>query len=106
MNRQYQTLGFGKLVRIDRPIDDTEDGTISGWNPKVDPTHAVIAVDNSSSGAFYTGLAIGADSSGRDFIYAADQANNKVDIYDFSFKFVKSFTDTSLPQGYAAPIQS
>jgi uncharacterized protein (TIGR03118 family) len=82
----------------------TEDGTISGWNPKVDPTHAVIAVDNSSltHPPFYTGLAIGADSSGRDFIYAADQANNKVDIYDFSFKFVKSFTDSSLPPGYAA----
>jgi len=83
-------------------IFDTEDGTISGWNPTVDPTHAVIAVDNSSSGTFYTGLAIGADSSGRDFIYAADQANNKVDIYDASFKFVKSFTDASLPPGYAA----
>lgn len=83
-------------------IFDTEDGTISGWNPTVDPTHAVIAVNNSTSGAFYTGLAIGVDSSGRDFIYAADQANNKVDIYDASFKFVKSFTDTSLPPGYAA----
>jgi len=25
----------------------TEDGTISGWNPAVDPTHAIIAVDRS-----------------------------------------------------------
>ena len=83
-------------------IFDTEDGTISGWNPRVDPAHAVIAVDNSSSHAFYTGLAIGADSSGRDFIYAADQANNKVDIYDASFHFVKSFTDNALTAGYAA----
>src|SRR5437763_5465846 len=30
-------------------IFDTEDGTISGWNPNVDLTHAVLAVDNSSS---------------------------------------------------------
>ena len=83
-------------------IFDTEDGTISGWNPKVDATNAVIAVNNSSSHAFYTGLAIGADSSGHDFIYAADQANNKVDIYDAGFHLVKSFTDSTLPKGYAA----
>jgi uncharacterized protein (TIGR03118 family) len=85
-------------------IFDTEDGTISGWNPNVDPTNAVIAVDNSgqTSPSFYTGLAIGADSHGNKFIYAADQANNKVDIYDGSFNFVKSFTDPSLPPGYAA----
>ena len=84
-------------------IFDTEDGTISGWNPTVDLTHAVIAVDNSSltTPPFYTGLAI-ADSSGHNFIYAADQANNKVDIYDGGFKFVKSFSDPSLPPGYAA----
>src|SRR5215469_1940813 len=84
-------------------IFDTEDGTISGWNPTVDLTHAVIAVDNSglTTPPFYTGLAI-ADSSGHNFIYAADQANNKVDIYDGGFKFVKSFSDSSLPPGYAA----
>ena len=83
-------------------IFDTEDGTISGWNPSVDATNAVIAVNNSSSGAFYTGLAIGADSSGKNFIHAADQANNKVDIYDGGFNLVKSFTDSTLPPGYAA----
>ena len=84
-------------------IFDTEDGTISGWNPNVDSTHAVIAVDNStlSSPPFYTGLAIGADSSGHNFIYAADQANNKVDVYDGGFHLITSFTDSSHP-GYAA----
>jgi len=40
-------------------IFDTEDGTISGWNPNVDLTHAVLAVDNSSSAAVYKGLAFG-----------------------------------------------
>jgi uncharacterized protein (TIGR03118 family) len=85
-------------------IFDTEDGTISGWNQNVDLTNAVIAVDNSGQvpPPFYTGLAIGADSSGHDFIYAADQSNNKVDIYDAGFHFVKSFTDSTLPTGYAA----
>src|SRR5215831_12773153 len=81
-------------------IFDTEDGTISGWNPNVDFHNAIIAVDNSGSGAFYTGLAIATNPTGT-FIYAADQANNKVDIYDKKFNLVSSFTDTNLPAGYA-----
>ncbi len=81
-------------------IFDTEDGTISGWNPNVDLHNAIIAVDNSSTGAFYTGLAIATNPTGT-FIYAADQANNKVDIYDKKFNLVSSFTDANLPSGYA-----
>src|SRR5262249_36505551 len=43
----------------------TEDGTLSGWNPMVDATHAILAVDNSDNAvdgftmhAVYKGLAI------------------------------------------------
>ena len=32
-------------------IFDTEDGTVSGWNPNVSSTNAVIAVDNSAAHA-------------------------------------------------------
>ena len=35
------------------------------------------------------------------FLFAADQANNKVDIYNDNFILVKSFTDTTLPAGFA-----
>ena len=77
----------------------TFDGTISGWNPTADPTNAIIAVNNSSSGAVYTGLAITTHSSGN-YIYAADTANNKVDEYDGNFNFVKSFTDSTIPPGF------
>lgn len=42
-------------------IFSAEDGTVSAWNPKVDATHAVLAVDNSSSGAVYKGLAFGSN---------------------------------------------
>lgn len=77
----------------------TFDGTISGWAPGVNATTAVVAVNN--TGAWYTGLAIGV-SNNANFLFAADNLNNKVDIYDKSFHFVKSFTDTSLPAG-AAP---
>ncbi len=77
----------------------TEDGTISGWNPRVDGTNAIIAVNNSAAHAVYTGLAIARTTSGN-FIYAADSNNNLVDIYDGSFNLVKSFTDTTLPTGF------
>lgn len=79
-------------------IYDTLDGTISGWSPGVDFTHAVIAVDNSSSGAVYTGLAFVKTKNGP-FLYAADAANNKVDVYDSGFNWVMSFTDPSVPAG-------
>jgi uncharacterized protein (TIGR03118 family) len=56
-------------------------------------------VNNSTTGSVYTGLAITSKASGN-FLYAADNANNKVDIYDGSFNLVKSFTDTTL-SGFA-----
>jgi uncharacterized protein (TIGR03118 family) len=78
----------------------TIDGTISGWNPKVNSNTAIVVIDNSSSGASYTGLAIGV-SQGAHFIFAADHKNNKVNVYDGSFNLVKSFTDPNLPSGSA-----
>ena len=78
----------------------TLDGTISGWTPKANFNQAVLVVDNSKNKAVYTGLAISSNASGN-FLYAADLANNKVDIYDGSFNFVKSFTDASLPADFA-----
>jgi uncharacterized protein (TIGR03118 family) len=79
----------------------TLDGTISGWNPTVDFTHAVIPVDKSGDGAVYTGLAIASTPAG-DFLYAADNGpNSRVDIFDAKFKFVKSFTDPNINGGFA-----
>jgi uncharacterized protein (TIGR03118 family) len=78
----------------------TESGTISGWNPKVDPTSSVIAVDNSSNGAVYKGLAIGSNHDGT-FLFAANFHNGTVDVFDQNFKQVSSFTDRHLPKGYA-----
>ena len=78
----------------------TLDGTISGWAPQSNPNQAIIAVDNASSGAIYTGLAITSKASGN-FLFAADNWNNKVDVYDANFNLVTSFTDTTLPAGFA-----
>ena len=79
----------------------TLDGTISGWAPQSNPTQAIVAVNNWSSGAIYTGLAITNYPTGNNYLFAADNWNNKVDIYDGNFNLVTSFTDTTLPPGFA-----
>ncbi len=78
-------------------IFGTLDGTISGWSP-ISPSKSIIAVKK--PGAVYTGLAITSKTTGN-FLYAADLANNVVDVYDGTFKLVKSFTDPKLPAGWA-----
>ncbi len=75
----------------------TLDGTIQGWSG-FNPSATLIAV--TSPGASYTGLAI-TNHTSNNFIYAADAANNKVDVYDGSFNLVNSFTDPALPAGFA-----
>jgi uncharacterized protein (TIGR03118 family) len=76
----------------------TLDGTIQGWSG-VDPSTTLIAVNNSSKKASYTGLALTSKKSGN-FVYAADFNNNKIDVYDGTFTFVKSFTDPKIPKGF------
>jgi uncharacterized protein (TIGR03118 family) len=75
----------------------TLDGTIQGWST-FSPSASLIAVTNPT--AVYTGLAINAANT---MIYAADTANNKVDMYSGTFQLVGSFTDTGLPKG-AVPL--
>lgn len=79
-------------------IFDTESGAIEGWSSSVDGANAVIAVDNSGAGAVYKGLAVD-NSAG--LLYAANFAQNKVEVYNNQFQLVKSFTDKSLPKRYA-----
>ena len=76
----------------------TLDGTIQGWS-SFDPSTALIAVNNSGNKASYTGLAITRKPSGN-FLYAADFNNNKIDVYDGTFTYVKSFTDPKIPKGF------
>jgi len=75
----------------------TLDGTISGWS-HFSPGAALIGATN--PGASYTGLAITNYPSGN-FLFAADAANNKVDVYDGTFTLVSSFTDPTVPEGFA-----
>jgi len=74
----------------------TLDGTISGWAPGLNSNLATIAVDNSATKASYTGLAITSNASGN-FLYAADNWNNHIDMFDGTFTLVKSFSDPDVP---------
>lgn len=81
----------------------TEDGTIVGWNSGVNPTQAVTAVNNSSAGAIYKGLAIGFNESGA-FLFATNFRAGTVDVFDSNFQpasFPNAFKDPKLPAGYA-----
>src|SRR6516164_1914493 len=91
-----------------RLIFDTLDGTISGWNPAVDPTHAIVIRDTWKDGdpAVYTGLEIG-----KDVLYATDflgpnggptsPQGGLVEMIgkgaDGDFTTLSTFTDPSVP---------
>jgi uncharacterized protein (TIGR03118 family) len=96
----------------------TEDGTIVGWNPGVNPpgfdpekagTYGIIAVDNSTkpnpaNGAVYKGLAIATTANGVTFLYVTNFRAGTVEVYDANFAGMNSppaFTDPKLPDFYA-----
>jgi uncharacterized protein (TIGR03118 family) len=90
----------------------TEDGTISGWNPGVNPpvsiTNAILKVDNSdkggSDGAVYKG-ATSAEIDGRKFLYVTNFRSAKVEVYDTNFRRVHlgedAFESEGVPRGFA-----
>jgi uncharacterized protein (TIGR03118 family) len=78
----------------------TEDGTISGWNPTVNPTNAILAVDQSAQGSVFKGAAL-ATANGQTFLYVTDFHNRVVDVFDSGFHLVSSFADPRVPRDYA-----
>jgi uncharacterized protein (TIGR03118 family) len=94
----------------------TEDGTISGWNPRVSSNgsspsnQAFRGVDDSGSGAVFKGLTLftmpagGALTAGR-YLFAADFHNNAIDVFDQNFAPVTlpagMFHDSGIPAGFA-----
>jgi len=82
----------------------TEDGVIAGWAPAADPTHAIMAVDNSIGDAIYKGIALSAGGSGQ-LLYATDFHNAKIDVFDATFAPValaaSAFVDPGIPAGFA-----
>src|SRR5205807_940006 len=84
----------------------SEDGSISGWNPALDQTHALIAVDNGtnkgSKRAIYKGATLGV-ANGHNFLYVTNFHTGRVETYDENFHEVNptGFVDATLPANYA-----
>jgi uncharacterized protein (TIGR03118 family) len=86
----------------------TEDGTISGWNPKVSGTSAVIKVNTKGASVFKgVALATATTASGRtaNFLYVADFRKGHVRVYDANFHHMRfgedAFEDEAIPEGFA-----
>jgi uncharacterized protein (TIGR03118 family) len=76
----------------------TLNGQIAGWNSGTTAVTTFTATD----GAVYTGLTSGA-VGGNGFLYAADLAGQKIDVFSSTFAKTTlsgSFTDPTLPSGY------
>jgi uncharacterized protein (TIGR03118 family) len=84
----------------------SEDGSISGWNPTLDQTNAIIAVDNGTNRgvdhAVYKSATLGVANS-HNFLYVSNFHTGQVETYDESFHQVNpnGFVDPNLPAGYA-----
>jgi len=76
-----------------------EDGTISAWNHTTGST-AVLVADRSADGAVYKGIAMGLNGDAL-FLYLTNFKGNNIDVFDVGFHFVTSFTDPTIPAGYA-----
>jgi uncharacterized protein (TIGR03118 family) len=90
-------IGVGHKARPSTFIFATEDGTLSGWNPDVNRTNAILTVP--ASGAVFKGLALGRNAQGN-FLFATDFHNGTVDVFNKNFQQVKlagSFVDPQLP---------
>jgi uncharacterized protein (TIGR03118 family) len=87
----------------------SEDGAISGWNSALDPTNAIIAVDNGASNAIYKGATLATvnpplSGAGPNVLYVTNFHAGKVEMYDGNFARLDTnltFVDPTLPAGYA-----
>src|SRR5206468_8496212 len=67
----------------------SEDGSISGWNPTLDGTHAIIAVDNGTNigtnRAIYKAATLGL-ANGHNFLYVTNFHSGRVETYNETFQ--------------------
>jgi uncharacterized protein (TIGR03118 family) len=107
----FNNTGFFKVTKNGNSmtalfIFASEDGSISGWNPNLDQTNAIIAVDNGTNlgvnHAVYKSLTPGV-ANGHNFLYTSNFHTGKVETYDENFHQVtpNGFVDPNLPAGYA-----
>jgi uncharacterized protein (TIGR03118 family) len=79
----------------------SETGHITGWNNSVPtgpvPPSRIAHIMASTEGAVYTGLAIHTNTTTGSFLYAADFAGGKIDVFD------KEWNPTTLPGSFVDP---
>jgi uncharacterized protein (TIGR03118 family) len=88
------------------------DGTISAWNPAVNPTNAIEKVPGSTKSVL-TGVTV-AEVNGQRFLYVADLEAGEIKVYDTNFNPVEVgkngsgdkhgrhvFEDAQVPKGFA-----
>ena len=86
-------------------IFDTATGEIAAWNPSVDPHQGAVEIKATEPGAAYTGLAIATTTGGAQQLYAANFAQDRIDVFNSTFGLVHgpswAFKDSYIPKGYA-----
>jgi uncharacterized protein (TIGR03118 family) len=95
-------IGQGRAAGPARFIISGLDGTLSAWKPGL--PMAVVVADNSANALAYTGLALGRNRHGN-FVYAANCAQARIDVYDKRFQLVATaggFANPAVP-GYYMP---
>ncbi len=98
-------IASGEQRATARYLFVTEQGTLLGFNPDLDPANAMIAVDASASGAVYRGLSVVPFRLGS-WVYVTNFSAGTVDVFDPSFApdlelAPAAFEDVELPPGYA-----
>src|SRR2546423_2760033 len=80
----------------------SEDGMISGWNPQLDVTHAIVAKDNGRRDAVYKGATLGM-ANGYNFLFATNFQSGQVETFNENFQRVNpgGFVDPNLPADYS-----
>jgi uncharacterized protein (TIGR03118 family) len=100
------TGGFMIQSKVPNFLFVTTQGTISGYVSSISTAITQLAVDNSSKGAVYYGMAISATTtSATPMIYAANFFSGGVDVFDTNYNPVvlpgTPFVDPAVPAGYA-----
>jgi uncharacterized protein (TIGR03118 family) len=86
----------------------TEDGTLSGWNPTVQATKAVVKV-NTHSASVFKGMAVATvddrHAGSANYLYVADFRKGRINVYDTNFYPISmhrdAFRDERIPKGFA-----
>ncbi len=62
----------------------------------------MIALNHSKANAVYTGIALAADNTGANFLYAANFSKHRIDVYDGNRKRVEvKLKDADVPKSYS-----